>query len=158
MEWYSGYYSQAIYSTCMDFKLLLFVCCIKTRPETLSAAVVAGATRAQRICRPPPAASNVTGKVMLVIGDSVSLGYTPLVGALLNRTGIVLHAPFSGDGGACDTAYALNCLPLWLNASLGGGFGTAPKYDAIVFNFGLHDTNDSDMDEESRDEFVPLEQ
>jgi hypothetical protein len=28
--------------------------------------------------------------------------------------------------------------------------------DAIVFNFGLHDTNDAAFDEEARDEFVPL--
>ena len=32
----------------------------------------------------------------------------------------------------------------------------APAFAAVVFNFGLHDTNDSGEHEESRDEFVPL--
>ena len=76
----------------------------------------------------------------------------------LNMTGDceVLHAPFSGDGGACDVRYGLECGALWLGSTLAGD--AAPKYDVITMNFGLHDTNDSGEDEESRDEFVPLQQ
>jgi hypothetical protein len=43
----------------------------------------------------------------LVVGDSVSLGYTSPLTQLLSGTCSVVHAPFSGDGGACDTNYAL---------------------------------------------------
>ena len=49
--------------------------------------------------------------------------------------------------------YTLQCARLWLSQSLDGS--PAPKYAAIVFNFGLHDTNDLAFDEEARDEFVP---
>ena len=134
------------------------------------AAPVRHGPRAERICRPAPPAPNGT-KSCLVIGDSVSLGTTgPAFGAgpcdargccsggclAINMTGNcdVLHAPFSGDGGACDTRYGLQCGALWLGANLAGG--AAPRYDAIVFNFGLHDTNDGGLDEEARDEHVPL--
>jgi hypothetical protein len=142
----------------------------------LLAAPVLHGPRAQRICRPAPPAPNSSsgaGSVRegghpppacLVIGDSVSLGYTgtafgkPGSGGCLahNLSGIcdVLHAPYSGDGGACDTRYGLQCADLWLASTLGGR--PAPKYAAIVFNFGLHDTNDLGFDEEARDEFVPL--
>jgi hypothetical protein len=129
---------------------------------------------ALRICRPPPPyiargrtpnmEQRQAKKMCLVIGDSVSLGYTgdswngPGTGGQLaeNMTGTcdVLHAPFSGDGGACDSKYGLQCAALWLGSSLNGD--SAPKYDAITFNFGLHDTNDSGFDEEARDEHVPL--
>lgn len=33
----------------------------------------------------------------------VSIGYTSVLAGLLNGTCTVAHAPFSGDGGACDT-------------------------------------------------------
>jgi len=121
--------------------------------------------KASRICRPPPprpittaaAGSDVSiQRFCLVVGDSVSLGYTTPLSAVLNGTCDVVHAPYSDDGGACDTAYGLQCGPLWLGTSLDGA--AAPRYDAIVFNFGLHDTNDEHKDEEARDEFVPLPQ
>jgi hypothetical protein len=122
-------------------------------------------TRSHRICRPAPprvvaAADDDDGgllPVCLVVGDSVSLGYTGDLTALLKGTCSVVHAPFSGDGGACDTNYALQCAELWLNSTLSGA-AARPEYAAVVFNFGLHDTNDSGEPEESRDEFVPLEQ
>ena len=132
----------------------------------LLAAPVLNGPRAQRICRPAPPrpATNSSAPACLVIGDSVSLGYTgagwgtPDGGGMLtlNMTGTcdVVHAPYSGDGGACDTRYGLQCGELWLTSALGGG--AAPKYAAIVFNFGLHDTNDLGFDEEARDEFVAL--
>ena len=79
-------------------------------------------------------------------------------GLAKNMTGVcdVLHAPFSGDGGACDTRYGLQCADMWLGSTLGGA--SAPQYRVITFNFGLHDTNDSGEDEEARDEFVPLDE
>ena len=59
-------------------------------------------------------------QVCLVVGDSVSLGYTGPLTALLEKRCTVVHAPFSGDGGACDTNYALQCAEPWLNSTLDG--------------------------------------
>ena len=65
-------------------------------------------TTALRTCRPSPpcdqACRNMT--TCLIIGDSVSLGMMSALSATLNQTCRVLHAPFSGDGGACDTRHA----------------------------------------------------
>ena len=116
-----------------------------------TAAPVRHAPRAQRICRPAPPAPNNT-KVCLVIGDSVSLGVTGAAfgagpcdargccsgGCLaidMVKDCVVLHAPFSGDGGACDVRYGVECASVWLGSNLAGG--SAPKYSAITFNFGL---------------------
>ena len=67
------------------------------------------ATKALRICRPPPPKVNSSSVLptCLVIGDSVSLGYMSPLTQLLRGTCNAVHAPFSGDGGACDTNYAL---------------------------------------------------
>ena len=92
-------------------------------------------------------------RTCLIIGDSVSIGYTPMVANMTADLCDVVHAPFSGDGGACDSSYALKCLPLWLNQTLEGD---VPTYAAVLYNFGLHDTNDKQDDFEARDEFVPL--
>lgn len=43
---------------------------------------------------------------MIVIGDSVSIGYTPVVAQMLNTTIFVQHSPWAGGGGAlswCST-------------------------------------------------------
>ena len=140
-------------------------------PVVGTRAPVLNGSKAIRICRPsPPSPSDddASGSVpaCLVIGDSVSLGYTgsafgaPGSGGNLAHnfrgTCTVLHAPFSGDGGACDTRYGLQCADLWLGSTLSGA--AAPKYSVIVFNFGLHDTNDKAFDEEARDEFVPVDE
>lgn len=60
---------------------------------------------ASRVCRPgPPLRPPTDGrKNCLVIGDSVSLGYTPYVVTMLNKTCQVQHAPFSSDGGMAVT-------------------------------------------------------
>jgi hypothetical protein len=139
--------------------LLLALLCsgVDTGLAASTATTAQAQTKALRICRPPPPRPSSTAlPVCLVVGDSVSLGYTSPLTQLLNGTCSVVHAPFSGDGGACDTNYALECAELWLNSTLDGS--PAPSYAAIVFNFGLHDTNDSGMPEESRDEYVPLDE
>ena len=41
-------------------------------------------------------------KSCIVVGNSVSLGYSGALTALLNVSCTVGHAPFSGDGGACE--------------------------------------------------------
>lgn len=76
-----------------------------------------------------------TLKNILVIGDSVSLGYTPAVATLLADVALVQHAPWGGDGGAEETAYGIQCLDYWLR----GPAGDKIYPDLVYFNFGLHD-------------------
>jgi hypothetical protein len=71
----------------------------------------------------------------LVMGDSVSIGYTPPVAKLLSDVCDVLHTPDDDrDGGACETAYGFQCLDYFLSSSS----GHALKLDLIYFNYGLH--------------------
>jgi acyl-CoA thioesterase-1 len=73
---------------------------------------------------------------VVIIGDSLSIGYTPLVQTLLEDIASVQHAPWDvSDGGAEETAYGLQCVDLWLASP--SGMAIAP--DLIWFNFGMHD-------------------
>jgi acyl-CoA thioesterase-1 len=63
---------------------------------------------------------------VLLIGDSISMGYTPAVRARLQGKANVQHPADN----CSETAYGLK----WLDAWLGSG-----KWDVIHFNFGLHD-------------------
>jgi len=71
---------------------------------------------------------------VLILGDSVSIGYTPEVRSLLSGKANV-YRPLSADGmGAenCgDTTFGLANLDSWL--------AMAPHWSVIHFNFGLHD-------------------
>jgi hypothetical protein len=88
-----------------------------------------GSTGKEGVCvplKPPPAAQ---GKLQyLVIGDSVSMGYTPQLTKNLSATHQVIHAP-----GNCDNAnWGSRCVRGWL--------GPEPKrWHTITINFGLHD-------------------
>ena len=43
---------------------------------------------------------------VLIVGDSVSIGYTPLVAKAMEKIALVQHSPFDErDGGAEETAY-----------------------------------------------------
>ena len=79
---------------------------------------------------------------MLIIGDSVSNGYFQEgipgqnVPDLLSSVAYSSHAPYSpGSGGAGPTSHGLDCLEIYLKLAT----GAPAKYDAISFNFGLHD-------------------
>ena len=64
---------------------------------------------ARRICRPGPPSPTTGQKSVLIIGDSISLGSMHTITAFLAPHGVeVAHAPFSGDGGALDTKYAMD--------------------------------------------------
>ena len=63
---------------------------------------------------------------VLLIGDSISMGYTLPVRARLQHQSNV-HRPAANCG---ETARGLRSLDLWLGAE---------KWDVIHFNFGLHD-------------------
>ena len=63
---------------------------------------------------------------VLLIGDSISIGYTPPVRELLKGKANVHRIPTNGG----PTTNALRNLKVWL--------GTG-KWDVIHFNFGIHD-------------------
>lgn len=54
---------------------------------------------------------------VLIIGDSVSIGYTPLVATAMAKIALVQHSPFdTRDGGAEETAYGVQCLDQFLHS------------------------------------------
>lgn len=63
---------------------------------------------------------------VLIIGDSISMGYTPVVSESLKGKANILRIPGNGS----STSHGLANLTDWL--------GTG-KWDVIHFNFGLHD-------------------
>ena len=76
-------------------------------------------------------------KNVLILGDSVSIGYTPSVAQQLSDVALVQHTPWGGDGGAEETAYGWQCLDYLLRAP--NGEPLVP--DVLFFNFGLHNIN-----------------
>lgn len=72
------------------------------------------------------AASSHKIKNVLIIGDSISIGYTPFVEKALAPDIVVIHNP--GNGG--NTRRGLDSLDVWTNNK---------NWDLITFNFGLHD-------------------
>ncbi|XP_031573469.1 uncharacterized protein LOC116307378 [Actinia tenebrosa] len=105
---------------------------------------------ASRVCKPGPSLTNAPQtKKCLVIGDSVSIGYTPWLETSLQNLCQVYHAPWdTADGGALDTKYAVECLSLFLASNVLQKI----QYDVIVFNFGIHDVNYDGFPEEFTDE------
>lgn len=76
-----------------------------------------------------------TLKNVLIIGDSLSIGYTPFVAADLADVALVQHAPWDvSDGGAEEAAYFLQCLDNWLHSPS----GMPLQVDLIYFNSGMH--------------------
>jgi lysophospholipase L1-like esterase len=65
-------------------------------------------------------------KKILIIGDSISIGYTPFVAQSLAGKATVVH----NEGNAAHTGNGLAKIDQWL----GDG-----QWDTIQFNFGLHD-------------------
>ena len=119
-------------------------------------------------------------KNVLIIGDSISLGAMGDLTMFLAGIATVEHGPYSSDGGALDTKYAMNTNyamvgansgPPWINPAklpsgdnrYGDGCLNATflvsstqlpiKYDVISFNFGVHDVDYSGYHEE----YVPAE-
>ena len=81
----------------------------------------------------------------LVLGDSVSIGYTPHVIAHLSQDCLVQHTPWDvSDGGAGSTGYGLACLEIFLKTAAQQSI----KWDVIHFNFGLHNLNNDTAAEE----------
>ena len=80
------------------------------------------------------AAKSYEVKRVLVIGDSISIGYTPFIKAALSPDVEVSHNP--GNGGS--TLRGLESVEKWLDNK---------DWDVILFNFGLHDMVHKDSSE-----------
>jgi hypothetical protein len=93
-------------------------------------------------CKPgPPLEPSVSIPNCLVIGDSVSIGYTPVVAQLLGSVCQVQHGPYDNyDGGASDTSYGLQCLSNFIVTQR----QTPVQWNVLVFNFGLHNLINTD--------------
>jgi acyl-CoA thioesterase-1 len=65
---------------------------------------------------------------VLIIGDSISIGYTPYVETMLAGKAVVQHNP--GNAGTSGNGVFL--MEAWLDPK-------GSKWDLIHFNFGLHD-------------------
>lgn len=92
----------------------------------------------QQVCKTGgPLPFSKTRKNVVILGDSVSIGYTPKVAAIMNATTLVQHSPWGGDGGAEETKYGDLCLDFLLRAP----DSTAQRPDVLFFNFGLHNLN-----------------
>ena len=89
------------------------------------------------VCKPGAAKPmSTTLPNVLILGDSVSIGYTPMVANAMAKIALVQHSPYdSRDGGAEETAYGVQCLDYMMRSP--GGVPLKP--DVLMFNFGLHD-------------------
>ena len=97
-----------------------------------------GAPNTTSLCTCKPGVAlpmDSTRKNVVIVGDSLTIGYTPVVAGLLADVALVQHVPWSADGGAEETAYGLQCIDLWLASP--SGMPISP--DLIYFNFGRHD-------------------
>lgn len=111
--------------------MLTFASLARQLVAVLLLASITCADAADTAKRPPnPALAPITDKPglprVLLIGDSISIGYTlPVRDALKGKANV--HRP---PGNCSSTGYGLTKIDEWL--------GTG-KWDVIHFNFGLHD-------------------
>ena len=94
------------------------------------------------LCSSGPAAwAGGSLPAVVVVGDSVSIGWTPVLAVNLSATHAVVHSPgHLADGGARSTSNLVNCADYLLATET-----LAPlplrRGDALLVNFGLHDYN-----------------
>lgn len=94
-------------------------------------------TIGDQVCKTgPPLPLSTTKKNVLIVGDSVSIGYTPWVAQALQDQALVQHSPWGADGGAEETQYGYRCLENLIRAP----DGTPLSPDVLVFNWGLHNS------------------
>lgn len=93
-------------------------------------------------CKPgTPDEPSSTLKNVLIIGDSLTIGYTGAVASALSDLAKVQHVPWdNSDGGAEESAYFLQCFDNWVGRSPSG---MAYWPDAIYFNSGMHNLQTS---------------
>ena len=112
--------------------------------EVFTCANAAPATTSRCPCKPgAPRPWSTTRKNVLIIGDSLSIGYTPPVAELLADVALVQHAPWdTSDGGAEEASYFEQCLDNWLASPS----GVPVTVDVIWFNSGMHNLGSSPAD------------
>ena len=94
----------------------------------------------QQVCKTGgPLQFSTELKNVIVLGDSVSIGYEPKLATHLADVALVQHSPWGGDGGAEETKYGWTCLEFLLAAP----DGTPQVPDVLYFNFGLHNLGNS---------------
>ena len=91
--------------------------------------------------KPPQEDSDADLPRVLLIGDSISIGYFPPTEEILAGTAGVYHNP----GNAAHTVHGLEWLDMWLGKT---------RWDVIHFNFGLHDLKH--LDDQGRPVKPPL--
>ena len=72
-----------------------------------------------QVCKtggPLPFVADGSKKNVVIMGDSVSIGYAPFVGTALADVALTQHSPWGGDGGAEETEYGWRCLEYLLRA------------------------------------------
>jgi lysophospholipase L1-like esterase len=78
---------------------------------------------------------------VVVMGDSVSDGWTPVLAMNLAASHAVVHSPGAlQDGGARSTSNLLQCSGYLLSTAMLGPLPLKP-HDTLLINFGLHDYN-----------------
>ena len=73
---------------------------------------------------------------VVVMGDSVSIGYTPFLTSVMAAEGVtVMHSPWDArDGGAAETEYGLQCFESFTHTAT----GTPLHPEVLLWNFGFH--------------------
>eukprot|EP00040_Diaphanoeca_grandis_P023947 m.130961 g.130961 ORF g.130961 m.130961 type:complete len:471 (-) comp29514_c0_seq3:124-1536(-) len=95
------------------------------------------ATIGDQVCKTgPPIAFSTTLKNVLIIGDSVSIGYTPWVATAMENVALVQHSPWGQDGGAEEAQFGARCITNLIRAP----DGTPLSPDVLMFNWGLHNS------------------
>lgn len=103
---------------------VLLVVALGTWAQTTKPAPGSVEPRAKKAPPAPPVDPQLPN--VLIIGDSISMGYTPFVQAELRGKANVIHAPGNNAG----TTLGREKIDAWLKG---------PKWDVIHFNWGLHD-------------------
>jgi len=93
-------------------------------------------------CGPGPSLNTISETLpnVLIVGDSVSAGYTPKVRLSLEQNVTVGHGPNNSGGGNADgVGYGSLCTQYFVRTPQ----YELPPWDVITFNYGLHDGSDT---------------
>lgn len=124
---------------------MLFAGVLHAQAPSAATASTSTTTPAPAPANPHPALVQIADVAglprVLLMGDSISMGYTMTVRAALQGRANV-HHPIENCG---DTARGLRRMDVWLGAG---------KWDVIYFNFGLHDMKYLD----AQGKYVPPDQ
>ena len=91
---------------------------------------------AAQVCKSGgPLPLSTTKKNIVIMGDSVSIGYYPFIKESMADVALVQHSPWDQrDGGVEETEYGWRCLEYLLRPPT----GTFIVPDILYFNWGLH--------------------